>query len=336
MDREILDSGDLANGRLDPGETVGLVTTLKSFGSLATNVQVELSTTDPYLTVVDGVTDLGDVAPGEVVANAGDPFSLEVASSAPSGHIVELEVRATFTGGETLSELALCIGRFDYLVWDPTGDRSSGPIIAATLDLLQYTGKYREVLRLDELDDYATLWVSNGMYPDNFVLEDVSPLGPAIVAFMASGGCVYLEGGDIWAFDPQNGGFDYRPHFGIAAQDDGAGDLTEVRGVPGTFFEGMHFTYAGENSYVDHLDPTGQAVAVLTNSSPVYNCGVANDAGTYRTVGTSFELGGLQDGASTRAALVRSVMDFFHVEAHVLFADGFESGTTAAWAEVVP
>jgi hypothetical protein len=46
-----------------------------------------------------------------------------------------------------------------------------------------------------------------------------------------------------------------------------------------------------------------------------YDCGVARDAGTYRTVGVSFELGGLIDGSgvSTRAALLDSILHFFGI-----------------------
>jgi hypothetical protein len=99
----------------------------------------------------------------------------------------------------------------------------------------------------------------------------------------------------------------------------------------------MDLIYIGENSYIDHVDPTAHGVAVLHNSSPSYTCGVAGDAGTYRTVGTSFELGGLKDGVwpSTKAELVREIMGFFGVAEKALFADGFESGTCDSWSAVV-
>jgi len=219
---EIVDDGGLANGRPDPGETVDLIATLMNFGSYAADVDLELDTTDPYITILDGITNLGEMDSGEVVDTGGDPFSFEVAADAPTGHIVQFSLRAVFSGGETSSDLALCIGRFDYMVWDPTGDRSSGPVMAATLDDLQYTGMFTEDLPQNRLDDYATLWVSLGIYPENFVLDGGRPEGPAIVDFMANGGCVYLEGGDVWAFDPQLGGFEFRPHFGIGAAQDGS------------------------------------------------------------------------------------------------------------------
>lgn len=331
----VVDFGGAPNGRPDPGETVDLITTLKNFGSDATAVHVELATDDPFITITDGSTDLGNLGEGETVENTADPFTIEIASNSPTGRVVMFSVNATFVGGETLSDLALCIGKFDYVVWDPTGDKSSGPIIQEALDRLGFTGTTRESLPLDRLDDFATLWVSFGIYAENFVLASEQPEGPAIVNFMAGGGCVYLEGGDVWAFDPGFGGFDFRPHFGVSAVDDGVGDLGHVLGVEGEFSEGMDFTYGGENSFVDHLNPTGDAFALFSNASPSYHCGIAADTGTYRSVAASFEFAGLEDGVqpSTRDTLALLIMDFFGIRsAGPVFADGFESGDTTRWS----
>jgi hypothetical protein len=339
IDHEVVDFGANANGRPDPGETVDLIATLRNFGSDAFAVQVELDTTDPHITIIDGVADLGDVASGAVVSTGADPFSFEVAADAPTGTVVSFSVRATFSGGETMSDLALYIGKIDYLVWDPTPDQSSGPAIAAALDHWSYVGTVAATLPIDRLDDYATLWVSVGVYPENHVVDASASEGPAIVDFLANGGCVYLEGGDVWAYDSQYGGFDFRPHFGISATQDGSADLAHVLGVVGQLSEGMDFVYTGENSFIDHLDPVALGEVLLRNSSPTYNCGIAGDAGVYRTIGTSFELGGLVDGAepSTRTTLVRAIMEFFQVAHEApIFADGFECGACTAWSLTQP
>ncbi|MBN2619990.1 T9SS type A sorting domain-containing protein, partial [candidate division WOR-3 bacterium] len=69
------------------------------------------------------------------------------------------------------------------------------------------------------------------------------------------------------------------------------------------------------NSWMDHISPTGTGFLVFVDGNNAYDCGVANDAGTYQTVGTSFELGALTDagGVSTRAALLDSIMHFFGI-----------------------
>jgi len=122
-----------------------------------------------------------------------------------------------------------------------------------------------------------------------------------------------MEGGDVWYYDPGIGGYNFAPLFGINPVADGYGDLSTIQGVSGTFTEGMSFSYEGENNYIDHIDATGSGFVIFSNLSPSYNCGVANDAGIYKTVGTSFEIGGLQDGIypSTKENLVASIMGFF-------------------------
>ena len=127
-------------------------------------------------------------------------------------------------------------------------------------------------------------------------------------------GRMYLEGGDVWYYDPPTG-YDFCPLFGIQAVDDGSGDMGPVIGEPSTFTQGMNFNYGGENSWMDHINPTGSGFLVFHDGNDSYNCGVANDAGTYRTVGTSFELGLLVDAAvpSTREVLLDSIMQFFGI-----------------------
>ena len=77
----------------------------------------------------------------------------------------------------------------------------------------------------------------------------------------------------------------------------------------------MNFSYDGENNWIDHINPTGSGFLIFHDGNNAYNCGVANDAGTYKTVGTSFELGLLTDNTppSTCAALLDSIMHFFGI-----------------------
>ena len=81
------------------------------------------------------------------------------------------------------------------------------------------------------------------------------------------------------------------------------------------FVAGQDFTYAGGGNFSDHLSAIGTGVVVHSNTSPAFDCGVANiNAGTSaRTIGTSFEFGQLTDGASpaTKTELMQTYIDFF-------------------------
>ncbi|HEX7318951.1 MAG TPA: C25 family cysteine peptidase [bacterium] len=81
------------NGRMDPGETVDLVITLKNQGNAtATNVSGKLRTTCPYITFIDSTAIYGTVPAGDTSTGAGDIYRLQVSSTAPQGTEAEFIV----------------------------------------------------------------------------------------------------------------------------------------------------------------------------------------------------------------------------------------------------
>ncbi len=287
---------------------------MKNYGLPAVNVEVEIVSHDPLVTVIDGQASFGDIGTGGIASNFGDPFTLEVAAYAPEARAASFTVTATYDGGQTVTSFTLLIGKYHYLVWDPSPDQSSGPVIEEALSDLGYIGKSDTFLPTERMDRFTAVFVSVGIYDSNFVIPSGSEEALALVAHIEGGGCAYLEGGDVWFYDPGIGGHNFGPHFGIRGVTDGSSDMHHAVGQPGTFTEGMNIQYAGENSYIDHLVTQGTTSHVIfNNSAPIYGCGIANDTGTYRTVGTSFEFAGLIDGTSpsTKADLAQAIMNFF-------------------------
>ncbi len=304
------------DGVADPGEQVTLYAAARNDGHLAlSGVTGVLRTQDPYLVLLDSTADYGTIAVGNEVQGSGFVFRSD--PSTPLHHQATLTV--TWTSGfyaftDTLQVTIGAGGHF--LVWDPDPNHSSGPVIYSILrDSLGYVGDYTTNLAdyADELSSYQSLFVCVGIYSNNYRILEGSDEAQWIEDYLAAGGNVYLEGGDVWYYDPASaGGHDFGPSFGIHATADGSGDLSTVEGQNGTFTQGMSFTYSGENNWIDHLEPDGgTAFLILANASPSYGCGVANDAGTYRTVGLSFELAGLSAGTATRSELLQAIMDFF-------------------------
>ncbi len=78
--------------------------------------------------------------------------------------------------------------------------------------------------------------------------------------------------------------------------------------------EGMSLPFNGDNSYIDHLGAIPPAQMMFMNSNPQYGACVSYDAGTYRTVGSSFEFGGLQDGDKTKDDLMIQILEFFNIQ----------------------
>lgn len=210
----------------------------------------------------------------------------------------------------------IVIGSYQYLVWNPDPTPSSGFTIDSILSSLGYSGIYTTSLPAGDLGLYQSIFVCVGIFSNNYGIGVSSAEATSLVDYVNNGGNMYLEGGDVWYYDPLfSGGYDFGSMFGINAVADGTNDLGPVGGLTGTFTEIMNFNYSGENNYIDHLQATGTGFNIFEDTNNSYYCGVANEAGSYKTVGTSFELGGLVDAtdASTKADLLDSIMTFFGI-----------------------
>lgn len=315
---KVYDGGGNSNGRLDPGETANLTAFLKNIGGQGfTNLNTVLSTASPYITITDQTGLFGAIPIDSVKENSGDPYVVQAASNTPNGQAVAFRLIAQETGFADTFDFTIFVGALDYLVWNPDPTPYSGQAIDSLLHDLDYTGIITTTLpNRSALDIYRAVFVCLGIYPNNQVITPTSAEAATLVAYANSGGRIYLEGGDVWYYDPLVYGYDFCPLFGINAVADGSSDLGPVAGQSGTFTNQMDFVYAGENSFMDHISPGGTgAFLIFKDGDSLWDCGVARDAGTFKTVGTSFELGSLVDasGVSTRRALVDSIMKFFGI-----------------------
>ncbi|MFQ5649747.1 MAG: FlgD immunoglobulin-like domain containing protein [bacterium] len=190
--------------------------------------------------------------------------------------------------------------------------------IEAALNELGVTNQRSATLPAN-LADFNYLFVVLGQFPANFVVPASSGGALAIETYIAGGGKVYMEGGDVWFFDPLVGGHNFSPLFGIEAFEDGApgGELQVI--VGSAFAEGQDFIHnPGTDNFPDHIGPLEQAFVVHSNNFPAFDVGVANpfgvaDLGNGRTIGTSFVFGQLlEEGATaTRAELMANYLNFF-------------------------
>jgi len=309
---------DNGNHILEPGETADLVVTIKNIGGASTgNVSSTLFSFNPYITVNDGSGNYGPIAPDSSANNLADPYNVTASSSAPYDSRIDFQIELVSGVYINTLDFSMVLGRMHYYIWNPDFTPRSGLAIDSILNELGYVGHYGTTLAQD-LSLYKTVFVCAGIYPNNFVILDGSPEANALTSYLQDqGGRVYLEGGDVWYYDPQHaGGYDFGPLFGISANYDGEVDMHSVAGEQNTFTEGMDFSYNGENEWTDHIQPDStNSFLIFEEGYYNYGCGVARVQGSSRTVGISFELGGLVDATppSTRASLLDSIMHFFGV-----------------------
>lgn len=275
-----------------------------------------LSTASPYITVADNSGSFGTIPIDTTKENAGDPYVIQASSSTPNGQVIPFQLIGQEAGFADTFDFSLTVGSLHYLVWNPDLTPSSGRAIDSLLRDLNYSGTISSTLPAQNvLEVYRAVFVCAGVYPNNHVILSNSSEAATLVEYANAGGRIYMEGGDVWYYDPLVNGYDFCPLFGIIATADGSGDMGPVCGQTGVFTNQMDFAYAGENNYMDHISAGGTgAFLIFKDGDSLWDCGVAR-TGTYRSVGTSFELGSLVDGSgvSTRRALVDSIMKFFRI-----------------------
>ncbi len=241
----------------------------------------------------------------------------------------------TATDPDTGYHLFSIVDPLPLFIFEPDGTPLSGAAIALELDALEITYDMGTELP-DNPSLYRTIFACLGTYGTNHVLT--ASEGQALADFLDNGGQLYMEGGDTWFYDTPTA---VHPYFNINGISDGTDDAGPIEGAVDTFTEGMYFTYQNQagNNYIDHIAPLNSAFAILLNVTPAYINGVAYDGGTYRTVGTSFEFGALDDGTapSTKHDLLVAIMEFFEMNPlGIMLEDGFESGDMSGWSMSVP
>jgi hypothetical protein len=310
MEYSIDDSYGNGNGRLDPGEAVTLhITTLNAGSADAYNVTGNLSTEDLNVSILTGSGSYGTLTAGN---NNVQSFEIEIDENTPMGDapvfVFDMAADLNITGYDEFVEY---IGQIPVLIVDWDLNHNSPDAIEQCLTSLEVG--YERVEEFPEnLSLYASIFVCLGTYPDNTVLN--ADQGQVLADYLEAGGNLYMEGADTWYYDQQFTPTPVHPMFNIGGESDGAGDLSNEEGQAGSIAEGMNFAFSGENSYIDHISAHVPAIMMFMNAVPPYGTGVSQDAGTYKTIGFSFEFGGLQDGEKSKGDLMIEMLDFFGIQ----------------------
>lgn len=315
VSHNIEDQGQpLPNRILDPGENADIILHLKNTGSISgIGVTSVLRSQSPYVVCNDSISSYGDIAPLEEAE--GTPCNVTADSLTSPGYEAEMELIYTTSDGYRDSTVfAITVGMgTDFLIWDKDLNHNSGPQILLALRANGYSGIYDTDIHdyLHMLDSFRAIFICLGINPNNHVLED-GPVIDSLCGYLNGGGRMYMEGGDTWCYDIPTA---LHPYFRIPENYDGFDDTQNIFGQYGTFTYQMNFNYTGENHWMDQLATYGGSFFIFRNSSPYYFNGIAYSGGGYKTVGVSFEFGGLQDGSppSTKKVLADSIMHFFGI-----------------------
>jgi hypothetical protein len=300
------DASGNGNGKIDPGETVNVIISVENNGgSDADGVVGMLNTTSEHITIVEASMPYGLIPAGGM---ADQVYEVTSSATTPAGHSAPFSFDISANLGRTgYGEFFLIVGQIPVLVIDLDGNNNSADVMMTCFENLSVGADVVEGWP-DDLNLYSSVFVCLGVYPDNYTLSNAE--GQELADFLNAGGRVYMEGGDTWAYDDPT---PVHSLFNINGVEDGADDLATILGQDGTFTEGMTFSYSGDGSWIDRLAPIDDAFTVLKNSSPSYNTTIAYDEGTYKTIGSSSEFGGLQAAPSPVEYLMHQYLEFFDI-----------------------
>ena len=169
-----------------------------------------------------------------------------------------------------------------------------------------------------DLSGYDAVFILCGFWPnDGFI--SYYQLGE-LEAYLERGGVLYLEGTDVARRYGTSAIFDYA---GAAYADDGRpldeGNVDVAQGIGS--LDGMTWDYASyrkekPDGYVDELDvTTGEVVVRSRRAGNRTNARVAwrrNDTDPrFAVIVSTFIFGALEDGANTKAELMKAYLEFF-------------------------
>ncbi len=117
-----------SNGVLDYGEQVDLDFSVNNVGSdEATNVIVNITSTDPYIMIIDGTENFGNI-PAGTIATVNGAFTVEAADDVPDGHIITFEVeaigQATWISSFSIDAHAPMLTAEEFIINDVTGNNN--------------------------------------------------------------------------------------------------------------------------------------------------------------------------------------------------------------------
>ncbi|MFU8845122.1 MAG: hypothetical protein ACNA7V_15070, partial [Bacteroidales bacterium] len=301
------DAAGNGNGKLDPGETVNIIVEVSNTGhSESPPATGTLLCASPYINIISNSFSIGPVPSG---STAYASFPVEVSPAAPVGTTVTFNCNTVAGSYGTSASNLMVIGQAPVMILNLDPNNNSAPAMQTAMTALGVVYDISTSFPAD-LNLYSSVFVCLGIYPSNTVLS--SSQGSILATYLNNGGQIYMEGGDTWYYDPSTS---VHGMFNINPVADGSADMGTILGQAGTFTQGMSFVYSGENNWMDRIAAISPAFLILQNQSPSYGTGVAYSAGTYKTIGTSHEFGGLNDGIfpSTKMELMNQYLTFFGI-----------------------
>lgn len=142
------------NGRWDAGEQINLFTVLRNLGSVgATDVTADLSSSDPYVEILQGHADFGNIGPLDSAVNT-TPYRVSALITTPRGHNANFDLTVQSAETTWVYNFAIQIGQF--MTTDPIPDGPREPALYWAYDNTDSTYSYHPQYDWVEINTIGT------------------------------------------------------------------------------------------------------------------------------------------------------------------------------------
>lgn len=274
------DASGNGDGRPDPGETVDFLLTIENTSQTvpAQGVSILLECTDPDITILQDVNNLGDIGIGASVNNHSDPLSFSVDAGAQP-HLVTfvLTLTETGTGLILVDEIEQMIGRPDVILVDDDGSANFEQWYEKDLDSLNVVYDLWHVNSLGEIPGSEiqiypmVIWFTSNQDNPLSVGEQT-----VIENYLSNGGKLFLTGEDI---DEQLGSTAFYTEV-LHATSTGLTGSPQALGVEGDPISAGTTLFlagaggAGNSASPSTISPAGDAVLAYTYSGSGAGAGI--------------------------------------------------------------
>jgi uncharacterized repeat protein (TIGR01451 family) len=307
MDFVVSDPTGNNNGRIDPGETVEVEITVKNNGSSkAYGIIGDLTCEDDGITINTDPQEFGDMQTNYTVTKT---YEVYADPSIENGIPINFNLNMTGESDYTsVASYATVVGQLIALVLDLDPANHSGPAIFETFANMDVYAEY-ETSFPEDLGLYKNIFLSLGLKFNNYelTLEE----GNRLQEYLENGGNLYMEGRVTWKDDLQTA---VHPMFNIEVNEMSMFAIYEVNGVAGSLADMYAFEYEGATPIIDYsIEGIAPASNLFTTQDDDHFVMVAYDEGSYRTIGSTVELGKLveTEWPNTQTQMVNFILDWF-------------------------
>lgn len=301
-----------SNKLLRPGETGTIRYKVANIGhAAARDISIKVSISHPDVEIRSNtILNVGDIVPG---AKAIFDFDVQSDDSTMLGTLIPVFIAIESANELIMNDtMSFRIGRSPALVIDMDVNHESAPVILQQIRDLNYNADYTHSIKSD-INEYQSVFLTLGKYSDRHILSYAE--GMVLAEFLENGGNLYLESRNFWRDDLITS---LTPRFETTFTNK-FNKYDTISGSEGSFMYGIALkngsTYPISMYYIK---PKGNAFSIFNDG--IYTCGVANDAGTYKTIGCIFEFSSLEgiDESSNRAVVMQKYIDFFNLKKNAI------------------